>query len=53
MQRSRKLPDTFDPADAAAAKETCPLVNRLMGRKPEARFQFIQANARFVTDVDV
>ena len=26
------------------------LVERLMGRKPEARFQFIQDNARFVVD---
>ena len=26
------------------------LVNRLMGKKPEARFQFIQENAAFVRD---
>jgi topoisomerase-4 subunit B len=28
-------------------------VDRLMGTKPEARFDFIQANAAFVTDLDV
>lgn len=28
-------------------------VDRLMGTKPEARFEFIQANAEFVTDVDI
>ncbi len=29
------------------------LVERLMGKKPELRFQFIQENAQFVTAVDV
>jgi topoisomerase-4 subunit B len=29
------------------------LVERLMGRKPELRFAFIQENAAFVTDLDV
>ena len=29
------------------------LVERLMGKKPEPRFQFIQENAQFVTAVDV
>jgi len=28
-------------------------VDRLMGNKPESRFDFIQANAAFVTDLDV
>ncbi|QYO78428.1 DNA topoisomerase IV subunit B [Devosia salina] len=28
-------------------------VDRLMGNKPEARFEFIQENAAFVTDLDV
>ncbi len=28
-------------------------VNRLMGKNPEARFQFIQENAKFAHDVDV
>jgi topoisomerase-4 subunit B len=29
------------------------MVERLMGKKPELRFQFIQENAQFVKDVDV
>jgi DNA gyrase/topoisomerase IV subunit B len=29
------------------------LVESLMGRKPEKRFQYIQENARFVRDLDV
>jgi topoisomerase-4 subunit B len=33
--------------------ETKSSVDRLMGSKPEARFDFIQANAAFVTDLDV
>jgi topoisomerase-4 subunit B len=34
-------------------KETEDLVESLMGRKAELRFQFIQENARFARDVDV
>jgi topoisomerase-4 subunit B len=34
-------------------KGTENLIERLMGKKPELRFQFIQENAKFVTDVDV
>lgn len=34
-------------------KETETLVESLMGRKPELRFQFIQENAKFVSNVDV
>jgi len=33
--------------------ETDDLVERLMGKKPELRYQYIQENARFVEDVDV
>ena len=36
-----------------AKKETENMVERLMGKKPELRFQFIQENAQFVKDVDV
>jgi topoisomerase-4 subunit B len=39
--------------DDEAPGETGDLVERLMGKKPELRFQFIQQNARFVEDVDV
>jgi topoisomerase-4 subunit B len=35
------------------AKKTDSLVERLMGKKPELRFQFIQENAQFAKDVDV
>jgi topoisomerase-4 subunit B len=33
--------------------ETGDLVERLMGKKPELRFEYIQENAKFVEDVDV
>jgi topoisomerase-4 subunit B len=43
-----------DESDAAAeeklASET---VNRLMGRKPELRFAFIQERARFMDDTEL
>jgi topoisomerase-4 subunit B len=35
------------------AGETGDLVERLMGKKPELRFQYIQENARFVEELDV
>ncbi len=33
--------------------ETAELVERLMGKKPEMRFQYIQENAQFVEELDV
>ncbi len=33
--------------------ETTKLVEQLMGKKPELRFQYIQANAQFVEELDV
>lgn len=33
--------------------QTADLVERLMGKKPELRFQYIQENARFVEELDV
>jgi topoisomerase IV subunit B len=33
--------------------DTSNLVERLMGKRPELRFQYIQENARFVEDLDV
>jgi topoisomerase-4 subunit B len=33
--------------------ETADLVERLMGKKPELRFQYIQETARFVEELDV
>jgi len=46
------LSGTYGPSDDKAATEN--LVERLMGKKPELRFQFIQENAVFaVKDMDV
>jgi topoisomerase-4 subunit B len=42
-----------DSDNATEIKETENLVESLMGRKAELRFQFIQENARFARDVDV
>ncbi|PID36770.1 MAG: DNA topoisomerase IV subunit B [Rhodobacterales bacterium] len=53
---------TMDPAtrklirvtiDEDEPGETGDLVERLMGKKPEMRFQYIQENARFVEELDV
>ena len=53
---------TMDPAKRTLARVTLPhaeksvedLVEQLMGRKPESRFQFIQENAEFaIADLDV
>ncbi|MEK7246739.1 MAG: DNA topoisomerase IV subunit B, partial [Pseudomonadota bacterium] len=35
------------------ARETERLVERLMGRRPELRFEYIQEHAKFVKDLDV
>ncbi|HEY2533535.1 MAG TPA: hypothetical protein VGJ20_37330, partial [Xanthobacteraceae bacterium] len=46
-----------DPADGIegvkANAQTAALVEALMGRRPELRFDYIQKNARFVRDLDV
>ncbi|MRX51127.1 DNA topoisomerase IV subunit B [Paracoccus sp. S-4012] len=39
--------------DEDESGETRDVVERLMGRKPELRFQFISENARFVEELDV
>ncbi len=39
--------------DEEEGGSTGDLVERLMGKKPELRFQYIQANARFVEELDV
>jgi topoisomerase-4 subunit B len=39
--------------DESEAAGTGPAVERLMGNKPEARFQFIQENARFAEELDI
>ena len=48
------LTDAKEASEARAQKkETERLVERLMGRKPELRFAFIQENAKFVSELDV
>ncbi|PRY95683.1 DNA topoisomerase IV subunit B [Hasllibacter halocynthiae] len=53
---------TMDPATRTLIRvtaqedepgETSGLVERLMGKKPEARFEYIQQNARFVGEIDI
>ena len=53
---------TMDPKNRTLLKvqivdmvpdETKDAVTRLMGNKPEARFEFIQENAEFATDLDI
>lgn len=43
-----KLPEGF-----VEKEETSDLVERLMGRKPELRFEYIQKNASAVSDLDL
>ncbi|HTO82260.1 MAG TPA: DNA topoisomerase IV subunit B [Methylomirabilota bacterium] len=49
------IPDRHgsDNEQRKAARETADLVESLMGRKPELRFEYIQANAQFVRELDV
>jgi topoisomerase-4 subunit B len=62
MPPSQLKETTMDPAKRTLLKVVAPpderaktneLVESLMGRKPELRFQFIQERARTVQDVDV
>ncbi|HYD71279.1 DNA topoisomerase IV subunit B [Azospirillum sp.] len=50
-----KVPNAADPEEVEDHERTKTLVESLMGRKPELRFQFIQENAKFVRadDIDV
>jgi topoisomerase-4 subunit B len=52
MKPGHRTLERVEIADEEAA-ETSSLVERLMGKKPELRFQFIQENARFAPEVDV
>ena len=51
------LPPKADPAAIEAPDDelarTQALVETLMGRRPELRFEYIQKNARFARDLDV
>ena len=62
MMASQLKETTMDPKKRTLARVTVPaseddiedLVERLMGKKAEARFQFIQDNAQFAAaDLDV
>ena len=61
MMASQLKETTMDPAKRTLARVTLPreeesvadLVEKLMGRKPEERFRFIQENAEFAVDLDV
>jgi topoisomerase IV subunit B len=52
-----KLPERADPAAIETSGEgfarTAQLVETLMGRRPELRFDYIQKNARFARDLDL
>ena len=58
MNPSQLKETTMDPARRTIARVTLPesedeveaLVERLMGRKPEERYRFIQDNAEFAQD---
>ena len=47
------IPEKSDAEGAKMAKETARLVEALMGRKAERRFEYIQKNAEFVEEIDV
>jgi topoisomerase-4 subunit B len=51
------LPPKADPTaielPAEEFERTKALVETLMGRRPELRFEYIQKNARFAQDLDV
>ena len=49
-KKSRSLLQVKVAEDRAGTKDS---VERLMGSKPELRFEFIQANAQFVSDLDI
>lgn len=47
------VPGDHTDDDKIEAKQTARLVEQLMGKKPELRFQYIQENAQFVDEIDV
>jgi topoisomerase-4 subunit B len=48
-----KVPTGNTEEDHEEAKETARLVDNLMGKRPELRFQFIQERAKFAQDLDI
>ncbi len=51
--KNRTLLRVTLPAEYEERAEVRNLVERLMGKKPEHRFNFIQSHAKFVEDVDI
>jgi len=47
------VPTGHTEEDHEEAKETARLVDNLMGKRPELRFQFIQERAKFAQDLDI
>ncbi|WP_431856368.1 DNA topoisomerase IV subunit B [Azospirillum sp.] len=47
------VPNAADPEEHEDFERTKTLVESLMGRRPELRFQFIQENAKFVQEGDI
>lgn len=55
LPQAERLADGQRPLRHAKPEEgtTAHLIDRLMGKNPEARFTFIQENATFVQDIDI
>ncbi len=49
LPEAERSNDAFKKAEGGTAQ----LIDRLMGKNPEARFAFIQENAEFVQDIDI
>ena len=49
LPASERSDDAFKRAEGGTAQ----LIERLMGKNPEARFEFIQENAKFAQDIDI
>jgi len=47
------VPGSHTDDEKIEAKATARLVEQLMGKKPELRFNYIQEHARFVEDIDI
>jgi topoisomerase-4 subunit B len=47
------VPHCHSNEDIIEAKETSQLVESLMGKKPELRFNFIKEHAQFVDQIDI
>ena len=52
-RETRTLLKVNVPEGFVEQEETSDLVERLMGKKPELRFEYIQANAPSVSDIDI